>query len=145
MCQTDPIEIGGYCRPCKKLKSQWWREAHVPTEEQLVKIRARARAKMAVRRGTIEKKPCEVCGADAEMHHQDYSKPLEITWLCPEHHRQRHRHSIKTGPKYIRVKDLIAGSGSRHRKPDMDDGRPAGHVGGAQSSEPQSPGHRQKQ
>jgi hypothetical protein len=31
--------------------------------------------------------PCEVCGATkVEKHHPDYSKPLEVRWLCREHH-----------------------------------------------------------
>ena len=45
-----------------------------------------------VRRGLIEKRPCEVCGdADAEGHHDDYSKPLEVRWLCRKHHKEHHR------------------------------------------------------
>ena len=38
----------------------------------------------------LVKRPCEMCGADAQAHHEDYSKPLEVRWLCPVHHRQRH-------------------------------------------------------
>jgi hypothetical protein len=37
-------------------------------------------------------KPCEVCGAlPTHAHHDDYSRPLEVRWLCPLHHRQEHR------------------------------------------------------
>jgi hypothetical protein len=39
-----------------------------------------------------KKQCCVFCGSDnAEKHHEDYSKPLEFTWLCPLHHAQRHK------------------------------------------------------
>jgi hypothetical protein len=45
----------------------------------------------AIRRGLIERKPCEVCGAEpADAHHDDYSRPLAIRWLCRLHHRELH-------------------------------------------------------
>ena len=39
----------------------------------------------------LEKQPCEICGKKAEAHHDDYDKPLEVRWLCFEHHREWHR------------------------------------------------------
>lgn len=36
---------------------------------------------------SLFKKACIFCGKDAEMHHQDYSRPLDVTWVCPRHHR----------------------------------------------------------
>jgi len=47
----------------------------------------------AVRDGKLKKQPCEVCGAKAHAHHEDYSKPLEVVWLCHAHHMERHRKS----------------------------------------------------
>lgn len=42
----------------------------------------------AVRDGRLVKQPCEVCGvAKVEAHHNDYSKPLEVRWLCNLHHK----------------------------------------------------------
>jgi len=33
----------------------------------------------------------EVCGAEnAQAHHDDYSRPLDVRWLCDTHHRQHH-------------------------------------------------------
>jgi hypothetical protein len=42
----------------------------------------------AVRDGRLMKQPCEVCGATkVEAHHDDYTKPLEVRWLCNPHHK----------------------------------------------------------
>jgi len=42
----------------------------------------------AIRDGRLEKKPCLICGRTDVVHghHSDYSKPLEVIWLCPVHH-----------------------------------------------------------
>lgn len=46
----------------------------------------------AKRRGDIVPKPCEVCGnANSEGHHTDYSKPLDVVWLCRQHHAKADR------------------------------------------------------
>ena len=48
----------------------------------------RKKVSYAVRTGKIKKLPCKVCGYEiVEAHHEDYSKPLEVIWLCREHHR----------------------------------------------------------
>lgn len=45
----------------------------------------------AIRDGRLKRKPCEVCGSSkAQAHHDDYDKPLEVIWLCPKHHADRH-------------------------------------------------------
>ncbi|WP_336741350.1 hypothetical protein [Aureimonas altamirensis] len=41
--------------------------------------------------GGLEKDLCEVCGnPKVDAHHDDYSKPLAIRWLCRKHHTQLH-------------------------------------------------------
>lgn len=42
-----------------------------------------------LRDGKITRKPCQVCGnPKSEAHHHDYSKPLDVIWLCFKHHRE---------------------------------------------------------
>ncbi len=54
--------------------------------------KARFAVNNAIAQGRLEPKPCEVCAAPkAEAHHDDYSKPLEVRWLCNRHHREHHR------------------------------------------------------
>lgn len=47
----------------------------------------------AVKTGRVIKKPCEVCGKTDRIHghHEDYTKPIEVVWLCAKHHMERHR------------------------------------------------------
>lgn len=44
----------------------------------------------AVKRGLVKKQPCWVCGEKAVAHHPDYSRPLDVVWLCYAHHKQTH-------------------------------------------------------
>ena len=55
------------------------------------KYKARAAVSNALRDGRLERGPCEVCGAlKVQGHHDDYSKPLEVRWLCKKHHDEYH-------------------------------------------------------
>lgn len=46
----------------------------------------------AIRDGRMTKKSCEVCGRDdSHAHHEDYSKPADVVWLCPVHHSRHHK------------------------------------------------------
>jgi hypothetical protein len=57
------------------------------------RLKARDAVNNAVKAGKLSKQPCAVCGSSARIHghHEDYSKPLEVIWLCPVHHKERHR------------------------------------------------------
>ena len=41
----------------------------------------------------IKPEQCQRCGRIAKLHghHHDYSKPLDVEWLCPICHRQEHK------------------------------------------------------
>ncbi len=48
-------------------------------------------ARNAKHMGLIKILDCEICGNKAEMHHDDYNKPLDIKWLCRKHHLEIHK------------------------------------------------------
>lgn len=53
------------------------------------KYAARQKVLIAVRNGSLVKQPCKECGAlKVEAHHPDYSKPLDVIWLCKKHHME---------------------------------------------------------
>lgn len=54
-----------------------------------IKAKAHDAVRKARKEGLVNQ-PCEVCGEKAHGHHENYEKPLELTWLCPSHHQQRH-------------------------------------------------------
>lgn len=72
-----------------------------PTESRAAKRRwqvanpEKRKAHKAVERaladGSLVQKPCEKCGdPNSQAHHEDYSKPLEVNWLCQKDHKARH-------------------------------------------------------
>lgn len=45
----------------------------------------------AIKAGTLTALPCHFCGKiKTEAHHHDYSKPLDVTWLCRKCHQKFH-------------------------------------------------------
>lgn len=45
----------------------------------------------AVRAKKLFSMPCEICGnIKTHAHHDDYDKPLNVRWLCSEHHKKWH-------------------------------------------------------
>lgn len=48
---------------------------------------AHSKVFIATRNGTLKKLPCKFCGEiKSEAHHENYSKPLDVVWLCRKHH-----------------------------------------------------------
>ena len=50
----------------------------------------------ALRDGRLSRGKCEACGGlRVHAHHDDYLRPLDVRWLCAEHHRAWH---LANGP-----------------------------------------------
>jgi len=89
-CKATPENPGArYCNTCAlERKRARWRHRHRKLSPEARK-RANARSYLHsyIRRGLIVKLPCQECGGlDVEAHHPDYSKPLEVIWLCRGKH-----------------------------------------------------------
>lgn len=68
----------------KQSKSRW-------REKNPNKLYSHGVVAYRVKTGELVKQPCEFCGSlNVHAHHDDYSKPLEVRWLCPLHHKQWH-------------------------------------------------------
>jgi hypothetical protein len=68
-----------------------YRKTHEQSIESRIRSNARSYAKVYLKRGRLVKLTCEKCGSgDSQMHHEDYSKPLEVTWLCRPCHLELH-------------------------------------------------------
>lgn len=53
------------------------------------KHKARKAVNNALRSGKLIKKSCKVCGNfETTAHHHDYTKPLDVIWLCKQHHQE---------------------------------------------------------
>jgi hypothetical protein len=62
-----------------------------PRRYEPAKESARQKVARAVRSGALVRCCCQVCGANnAEAHHDDYAKPLDVRWLCRAHHAEWH-------------------------------------------------------
>jgi hypothetical protein len=78
----------GGCPTCRRQREQ---ACIARNRRASPKYRAQLKARGAVRRGKLLRLPCEVCGElKSEAHHDDYTKPLEVRWLCRVHHREHH-------------------------------------------------------
>lgn len=75
---TRRVGEGSRVRTYAKKKAEPYKEA------------ARRKARAAIKAGTLIKLPCKIC-ADirVQAHHDDYSKPLDVEWLCRKHHYER--------------------------------------------------------
>lgn len=69
-----------------------WRKAIVPSQAKNKEhVLARIAVRKALNSGELVKLPCEKCAEPkTQAHHDDYSRPLEVRWLCHIHHRATH-------------------------------------------------------
>jgi ribosomal protein S27AE len=55
------------------------------------RARIKTNVDRALRLGLLVRQPCEVCGREkVDAHHDDYSQPLKVRWLCRRCHGQHH-------------------------------------------------------
>jgi len=79
-------------------KQDWW------TRHWDAKL-AHDAVRRAIGRGDLAPQPCEECGERATVgHHEDYTKPLDVRWLCYSHHKRWHlahpvTHEVPSPPK----------------------------------------------
>jgi hypothetical protein len=90
------------CRTCQSLNSRNYRKTESGKKvyyemmkrqykKNRHKIIARAMVSYYVKKGFLTKQEvCEICKqkTKTQAHHKDYSKPLEVNWLCRECHNK---------------------------------------------------------
>lgn len=99
------------CKPCDSLKGNkrlyslsaekrralWLKASHKTKDKHPTHHAARVEVQKAIKRGDLVRKPCEVCDEPkTQGHHDDYSKPLVVRWLCHKHHRAVHYKNANT-------------------------------------------------
>lgn len=68
---------------------RYWRQ-YQQTVQRLNNL-ARSEVYKALKAGVLVKGKCVECGAiKVEAHHRDYSKPLNVIWMCKKHHTEEH-------------------------------------------------------
>lgn len=103
-----------YCNDCSNRYMRDWRKTHPLSVEQRRKANVRSYARVYQRRGKLLQQPCEVCGnPNSQKHHDDYSQPLIVRWLCRDHHLQFHAlnpSAHEATPALDKIKDIAAPS-----------------------------------
>lgn len=72
------------CRSCHGARAAVW------IANNREKRMAHEAVQAAIRSGRLVAQLCACCGEPAEAHHADYSRPLDVVWLCCSHHRTLH-------------------------------------------------------
>jgi hypothetical protein len=93
VCGAPSVAVGRrYCLKCHAAANRRYRVKHPLTRAQRKKDICRSYANVYLQRGFLKRLPCRVCGSlKSQMHHRDYSKPLEVDWLCRPCHLTEHR------------------------------------------------------
>lgn len=80
---------------CSNLCKYQWQKSHYRGSEtklhpELAKS-ARSLLNHKIERNGLKRLSCEICSnPKSHAHHEDYSKPLEVKWLCAKHHQLIH-------------------------------------------------------
>lgn len=71
--------------------------SYAKAEKNQIQVIARRKVRNEIVAGRLKRGLCEVCGvAKTQAHHDDYSKPLAIRWLCVQHHADHHKKARAT-------------------------------------------------
>lgn len=92
-CGNEFASFSGYqCVDCYR-KTRQDKKQDPNYQIQVLKESVRGLTRNYIKMGILTKGQCEVCGINEniEAHHDDYTKPLEIRWLCRKHHREFHK------------------------------------------------------
>jgi hypothetical protein len=92
-CGKEHTRKHAYCADCFAAYMREWRPGHPLSGEALKRSIARSKAKVYLKRGKIQRQPCEVCGKRAQMHHHkgyEGAAALDVQWLCRDHHLAVH-------------------------------------------------------
>lgn len=93
----DHRQEQSYCLSCMAAymrinRPKYKRKYSELSREAKKKASARIMTNKYIRKGLLIPEPCRDCGSEqVEAHHEDYTKPLEVTWFCRTHHRLWHR------------------------------------------------------
>lgn len=91
------------CKECAIKRTLKWQQENPATESRYKyvrrwvlnnpdKVKAHSTVHRAIKTGKLVRGPCEVCGSTkVQAHHDDYTKRLEVRWLCNIHHNLHHR------------------------------------------------------
>jgi len=78
----------------RKYIKQWKNQSKKHYTFYKLKDCARHKVYNALKTGKLKRMPCVVCKKlKVYAHHPDYSKPLDIVWLCSYHHHELHHKS----------------------------------------------------
>jgi len=75
-----------------------------PTEKRNTRIKTEE----LIRKGKIKKQPCAVCGSKkVQCHHNNYLDPMDVKWLCDEHHLEIHGKKKDNNPKSTKTIQIM--------------------------------------
>lgn len=94
----NPKMNGGknsYCKTCANIRTRQWFKANSCPGLRCLQKKAQDAIRWAIHTGKIIKPSfCSQClmpNGALDAHHDDYSKPLEVRWLCKSCHQKHHK------------------------------------------------------
>lgn len=89
-CGAASVAGQRWCSACHAKYMRVWRLKHPPSVAQRLRDAARSYLAVYLKRGKIIRpETCEMadrtCRGPIEAHHDDYSKPLIVRWVCRSH------------------------------------------------------------